>query len=174
MTRLIMQWMGSTLGKVGMRTVIAAATLGAAPTAALAAHHDAGLRIGIDIHAGPVIERLPAPPVAYEERRVQVWVEPAYRTVSDRVWTPPVYRTVSERVLVAERCEYRDVVRRERGSRRIYRERVVVEPAHYQDVQRQELVCDGHWETTTRQELVAPGHYETRIERVPVTPVPCR
>ena len=172
MKALMNQFVASRVGKMGMKAVLAAATLGVMPTAAFAGHHG-GLRIGIDIHAGPTIERVPAPPpppVAYEERAVQVWVEPVYRTVTDRQWVPATYRTVSDRVLVPERCEYRDVVRYERGWRRVYRERVVVQPARYEIVQRQELVCDGHWENVTRQELVAPGHYETRVERVPV---PC-
>ena len=175
MTSLMKNVVGSLIGKAGLRTALAAATLGVMPAAALAGHHDGGLRIGIDIHAGPTIERVrvpapPPPPTVYEDRQVQVWVEPVYRTVTDRQWVPPVYRTVSERVLVPERCEYRDVVCYERGRRQIYRERVVVEPARYQAVQRQELVCDGHWETFTHQELVSPGHYETRVERVAV---PC-
>ena len=178
MKSAIQQLISASVGKMGMRAVVAAATLAVAPTAVFAVHRDSGLRIGIDIHAGPTIERVPVPPpplpaTAYEERQVQVWVEPVYRTVSARQWVPAFYRTVVERVLVPERCEYRDVVRFEHGWRRVHRERVVVQPARYEDVSRQELVCAGHWETTTRQEQVTPGYYETRIERVPVAPVPC-
>ena len=174
MKSLINQRIGLRVGKLGLKAILAAATFGIMPTAAFAGHHG-GLRIGIDIHADRTIERVPAPPpppVAYEERQVQVWIEPVYRTVTDRQWVPAVYRTVTERVLVPERCEYREVVRYEHGWRRVYREPVVVQPAHYADVQRQQLVCDGHWENVTRQELVTPGHYETRIERVPVVPAP--
>ena len=173
MKRLIKGIVGSGLGNLGLRAALGAATLGVLPSAALARHRDGSLHIGIDIHAGPTIERVPAsPPPVYEERQVQVWVEPVYRTVTDRQWVPPVYRTVTERVWAPERYEYRDIVRYEGGWRRIYRQRVCVEPGHYQDVQRQELVCAGHWDAAERQELVTPGHYETRIERVPVAPCP--
>jgi len=116
------------------------------------------------------------------ERPIQVWVEPVYRTVTDRQWVAPVYRTVidrvwveptcqklTERVWVPDRYEERQVTCRGRVTRQRVlvacahweaRIRDVITPGHYQDFPRQELVCDGHWETVTRQELVTPAHYE--------------
>jgi hypothetical protein len=185
------------LGTIGAG-VLAMATMAAAPVTALAGHrdgggwdrghdHSGGLRIGVDLP--PVVVQPPVDEVYCQPAQTQVWVEPVYRTVSERQWVPATYRTVSDRVwvepvvrndcarvLVADRYEWRDVVHYEYGYRRVIRERVLVEPAHYvdqpqtavvtpghyEDVQRQELVCDGHWETVERQELVYPGHWETR------------
>ena len=33
-----------------------------------------------------------------EERRVKVWVEPVYRTVTEKVWVDPTFRMVTDRV----------------------------------------------------------------------------
>jgi hypothetical protein len=176
----------SIAAPTGVRTVLAAAAIGAIPTAALADRHDydrPAVHVDVDLHR-------PQPRV--EERATRVWVEPVYQTVSDRHWVEPVYRTVTEHVWVApvtqtvndrvwvpERVERRDVVRYEHGRRFVRDERVVtpghyentqrevaVTPGHYEDVQRQECVTEGHWETVTHQECVTPGHWETRLDQV--------
>lgn len=146
-----------------------------------------GTRVDIDIRTGSSWQRVPPPPVCAEER---VWVEPVYRTVCDRVWTPATYRTVvdrvwvppvverrTDRVWVPDRYAWRDVVCYDECGRRISRrERVLVEPGHfehrpcevvvtpghYRECPRQELVCEGRWQTVERQELVSAGHWETR------------
>ena len=137
MISLISKLMGS---KAGLKGLVAAGVLGIAPTAAFAGHRD-------DVHVdfrftphGPTIDIRHDEPV-FENREVRVWVDPVYRTVCDRVWVP-------------DRFEDRDVVHYWHGMRRVSVERVLVEPGHYQDVQ--------------RQEVVTPGHYETHIERVRV------
>src|SRR5205807_4603939 len=89
-------------------------------------HGRGGVRIEVDVRK----DRDRCDPV-YEDRETRIWVEPVYRTVCDRVWVEPVVRSECDRVWVPERCEYREVVRYERGCRRIYRERVVVEPGVY-------------------------------------------
>lgn len=118
-------------------------------------------RIDVDIRIGT---RRPE----YETREVRVWVPPVYRTVVDRRWVEPVYRTEIERVWVPERCEEREVRYRHRGRLCTRVERVVVEPGHYESVERRVCVSEGHWENCERQELVCAGHYETRTERVRV------
>lgn len=147
------------------------------------------------IHVDVDIHRPHRPVQVYEDRVTKVWVEPVYRTVTDRVWREPVYRTVTdrvwvepvvreecERVWVPDRWEVRDVVRYECGVTVVTRQRVLVEPGHFEMrprpvvmapgrwecVERQELVCEGRWEFVERQELVCPGRWEMRTERVPV------
>jgi hypothetical protein len=119
--------------KAGLKGLLAAGVLGVIPTAAMAAPHD-------DVHVdfrfgphGPSIDVRHVEPV-YETREVRVWVDPVYRTVCDHVWVP-------------DRFEDREVVHRWRGRRQVYVERVLVQPGHYEDVQRQECVTPGHWET---------------------------
>jgi hypothetical protein len=136
MFSLFTKLMGS---KAGLKGLVAAGVLGIAPTAAFAGHRD-------DVHVdfrfgphGPSIDFRHVEPERYENREVRVWVEPVYRTVCDRVWVP-------------DRFEDREVVRYWRGRRRVSVERVLCEPGHYQEVQ--------------RQECVTPGHYETHLERV--------
>jgi hypothetical protein len=118
-----------------VKGTIGAAVLGLASTAAVAAPHDNDARVDFRFGwHGPVIDIRRAPEPSYRDREVRVWVEPVYRTVCERVW-------------VADRFESRDVVNYWRGLRRIHTEQVLVEPAHYQDVQHQEVVTPGHWET---------------------------
>ncbi len=119
--------------KAGLKGLLAAGVLGVIPTAAMAAPHD-------DVHVdfrfgphGPSIDVRHVEPV-YETREVRVWVDPVYRTVCDHVWVP-------------DRFEDREVVHHWRGRRQVYVERVLVQPGHYEDVQRQECVTPGHWET---------------------------
>jgi hypothetical protein len=122
--------MKSLLGKLGMKSVLAVASVGALPTAAFA--HD-GDHLRFDVHLSTHgITVAPAP--VFENREVRVWVEPVYRTVCDRVW-------------VADQYEWRDIVHYENHWRRVYHERVLVQGGHYEDVQRQEVVMPGHWET---------------------------
>lgn len=121
--------MKTLLTKIGLKSALAVASLGVLPTAAFAHDHD---RFRFDIHVdnrGIAI----APVPVYENREVRVWVDPVYRTVCDHVWVP-------------DRFEWRDVAYGYHG-RRVYHERVLVEPGHYEDVQRQEIVTPGHWET---------------------------
>jgi len=169
-------------------TVLASATAGAIPTATYAGHR--GMDIDIDIASR---HRHVDPPIC-EDRPVQVWVEPVYRTMTDRhwcepvyrtmterVWCPPVTRTVTERIWVPERHEDRRVTHYGAYGPRVTYERVcvpahyedrthdvVIAPGHYDDVQHRELVSEGRWEIGERQELVCAGHYETRIERVEI------
>ena len=145
--------------------------------------------VRIDVRLGerePIVER----------RETRVWVEPVYRTVADRVWVEPVYRTVHERVWrepeyrdehdrvwVPDRWDVRErTYRDECGRRVIRRERVLVEPAHWEvrrhrvlvcegrweTIERRELVCEGYWKNVHRQECVSPGHWEYRTEHVAV------
>ena len=132
-----------------------------------------------------------------EERRVKVWVEPVYRTVSDQVWVEPVYRSVPQRVWskpvvkidferewIPDRYEVRFITRREHGRTVKIKQRVLLEPGRYErrrkeivvkpgcweTIMRQECVSEGRWDTVTRQELVSAGRWEWRTERVPVGP----
>ena len=163
------------ISMVGVKGILAAAALGITPTAALARHHD-DIHIDFDFRFGhPHISVVDCPPPApvYEQREVRVYVDPVYRTVCDRQWIAPEYRTVCERVWVPDQFGIRDVVRCDAYGRRIvYRERVLLQTAHYQDVQRQEIVCEGHWQNVDRQELVMPGHWETQLQTVAVNSVP--
>jgi hypothetical protein len=139
MKSLISKLMGTSAGLKGM---VLASAIGMAPAAAFAGHHDDvrfDLRFGLRPPIIAVTPLLPAP--VYQDREVRVWVEPVYRTAIDHVW-------------IADQYEFRDVVHFHHGWRHVYQERVLVAPAHYEDVQ--------------RQELVTPGHWETRIERVRV------
>jgi hypothetical protein len=125
-------------------------------------------RLQTDVHLDIHIGRPPYEPVC-EERTTRVWIEPTYRTVCDRVWVEPVYRTECDRVWEPDRFAYRDVVYRDRHGRRVIRqERILVEPGHWRNIERQVLICEGHWESVERQELVTPGHWEYRTERVQV------
>ena len=125
-------------------------------------HDDHGSRIDVDIRIGG------RPRPDYEIRRVRVWVPPVYHTVVERKWVEPVYRTELERVCVPDRCEDREVRYRDRGRWCTRIEHVVVEPGHYETVERRVCVSEGRWETCERQELVCAGHYEWRTERVRV------
>jgi hypothetical protein len=151
----------------GVKGLLAAAVIGISPTAALARHHD--FHVDFDFHGGrPHVEivDVPPPPPAYEQREVRVWIDPVYRTVSDRQWVAPEYRTVVDRVWVPEQYGFRNTMYFDHGRRCISRERVLIQPGYYQDVSRQELVCEGRWQSVERQELVSPGHWETRLETV--------
>jgi hypothetical protein len=118
----------SLIKKFGVvKSLVAATAIGALPTAALA-HHVDFLGIGVDVPYVHIHH-----PV-YEDREVRVWIDPVYRTTYDRVWVP-------------DRYEYRDVVSYHHGWRHFDRERVLVEPGHYEDVAHQEVVAPGHWET---------------------------
>jgi hypothetical protein len=152
---------------------------------------DGGVRVGVDLNLGGG-RREPR----VEERRVKVWVEPVYRTVTERVWVEPTFRMVSERVWqepvvrvqterfsVPDRYEWRSYYRQDRFGRRVHvREKVLVERAHFEERQTRVVVKPGCWETVerrevdregyfnnvTRREVVAPGHFEWRTERVAV------
>ena len=95
-----------------------------------------------DEHGGLRVDfRLGGETPGYEERHVQVWIPPVYRTECDRVWVPDVY-------------EDRQVRFFGRGEWHTRVEHVLVTPGHYED--------------RDRQVLVTPGHYETRVERTRV------
>lgn len=121
--------MKSLLGKFGMKSVLAVASMGLLPTAAFAHDRD-HLRFDVRLSTHGIAV---APAPVYENREVRVWVEPVYQTVVDHVW-------------VVDQYEWRDVVHYDHHARRVYHERVLV-PGHYEDVSRQEVVTPGHWET---------------------------
>jgi hypothetical protein len=151
---------------------------------------DVDVRVDIEFSRDRFPRRDPDDCVTYEKR---VWVEPVYRTVCDRVWVEAVYRDVCDRVWVEpvfeERCErvwvearyeYRDVIRVDfRGAQFRARERVCVEPAHWEDrgvrvcvregywddVRRRECVSEGHWKTIERRECVSEGYWTTKVVR---------
>lgn len=168
MTRL-MQLGQRFCTSAGLKTGLAAAAIGVLPAAAMAREHHYRVGIGpvhIDVNYGDgaVIAPPPAPPRGYRE--VRVWVDPVYRTVTDRQWVAPMYRTVIDHVWVPPHQEVRE---EERWRHRERRERVFV-PGHYEDVPRQELVAEGHYDEIQRQELVTPGHWETRLEPIGYSP----
>ena len=154
-----------------LKGLLVAAALGASPAAVMAHDHD--YRVDLGFRGGhprvEIVDVAPQPTV-YEDRPVQVWVEPTYQTVADRQWVAPEYRTVVDRVWVPARFEDRNVERWAYGHRVVEHRRVLVQDGHFEDVTREELVTEGHWQDVQRQELVTPGHYETRIEHVAVTP----
>jgi len=122
-----------TGSKTALKGLLAAGVMAIVPTAAMATPHD-------DVHVdfrfgshGPSIDVRHEEPV-FETREVRVWVDPVYRTVVDRVWVP-------------DRFEDRDVVHYWHGLRRVRLEHVLIQPGHFEDVQRQECVTPGHWET---------------------------
>ena len=180
--------------KMVLLTATAAGVVSLVPTTAQARDHD---RFGFDIHIGSDRPARRWVPGVCEDRAVQVWVEPVYRTVCDevyerpvfrtvvdRVWHEPVCRTVVEKAWVPDRYEYREITRYDCGRPALFRERVLVCPAHYERIERRVIVADGfyenvehqvpvsegHYRKIERQELVTPGHYETRTERVEVVP----
>jgi hypothetical protein len=160
---------------------VALAAITAAPMPAHAGTHvDVQVRIGTPRPAPVAREWVPA---VYEQRPVQVWVEPTYQTVANRVWVEPVYRTLGERVWrepvvrqeteqvwVPDRWEDRVVVRHVRWWRSEVRERVLVQPAHYELRTRDVEVVPGHWDTIDYQELLTPGHWDTAQTQVLLTP----
>jgi hypothetical protein len=131
-----------------------------------------------------------------EERETRIWVEPEYRTVSEKIWVEPVYETVTDRVWiepeyrtvvekkwVPDRYEYREVSVRKGGVNVRLRKKVLARKGCHETVERHVLVREGRWETTERQvlvtagfwktierhELVREGYWETRTERTRVT-----
>ena len=97
----------------------------------------------------------------------KVWVEPVYKTVRDKIEVPAVTKTISERVLVPDRFEERDVVGIDfRGRRCTIRQRVLVERAHYERVERTIEVVPARTDTVERRVLVSEGHWEVKRERV--------
>ena len=161
----------------------------ASPASADHRDRDGKVRVGVDLNLGG--GRGPR----YEERRVKVWVEPTYRTVSDRVWVDPTFRVVTdrvwrepevrvnvERVWVPDRYEWRTYYVRRGGARVQVREKVLVERGHFEErenrvvvkpgcwetVTRREVDREGYWNNVTRREVATPGHFEWRTERVAV------
>lgn len=172
------------------RLVLSAALAGIGTVSTAQAHHE-DFDLRIDGH-GATIERRHWDAPVYEDRPVQVWVEPVYQTVpGQRVWVEPVYRTVVDHVWREPVVQDQPVqvwveggyFEREcrRGEHHGRRERVwipahyetrvqptIVTPGHYEDVPRKELVTEGHWQCNDQQVLVTPGHYETQVQRVMV------
>ena len=156
-----------------------------------------GVRVDIDLRTGRtrVSERHSHRP-RYEERRVKVWCEPVYRTVTEEVWVEPEFRVVQDRVWhnAVTRTEIQKTWVPDKYGRRWVTEtdatgkkvrkivhvvvkpghhvekpiQVVVKPGHWDIVDRQELVADGYWKTVERQELVRAGYWDWRTERVKV------
>jgi hypothetical protein len=102
-------------------------------------------------------EPIPRPPPS-EYRRV--WVEPVYRIVCKRVWIEPVVRVEYERVWVPPRYEWREIAMWEDGVKVIRREKVCVEPGHYETQRREVVVRPGRWEMVEQRELVSPGYWK--------------
>ena len=149
--------------------VAAASALMLAGTTAAQAHHhdDHHGRLDIDLFAPVLVAPERVEPV-YEDREVQVLVPAVYRTVVDRVWREPVCRTVCERVVVPAVWQCREVRRSDGYRVWSSRDRILIAPAHVEERQRQEIVCQGHFEDVARQELVCEAHYETRVRPVAV------
>ena len=191
MTGIVTKLFGKTIATAAVRTVLAGAAFSAIPTTSAMADPHGGINVDVDIRSS---HRHYDGPTIYEDRPMQVWVEPVYRTVSERqwiapvyrtvvdhVWCPPVTKTVTERIWCPDRYEDRRVTHYGPHGPRVtyehqlipahYEDRsheVVVTPGHYDDVQRQELVSEDHWGIVDRQECVTPGHYETHMERVAI------
>ncbi len=146
---------------LGLAAVLGLTSIAAAPQKA-----QADWRIGIDLRdSGP----------RYETRTTRVWIEPVYRIVCDRQWVEATYQTVCERVWVPDRYEDRQIVRYDGWCRHIECVRVLVQPAHYEEQQRQIVIAPAHTQDVQRQELVSPGHWEYRQERAGVCdPYPSR
>ncbi len=137
---------------------------GMCTAAAPAQAHDRDYRDHDRGHFSVAVEadRRWASPV-YETREERVWVEPTYRTVCDRVWVEDSC-AVPQRVWVADRYEIRT---REVGygrSCRTIEERVLIEPGHW--VLEAAPRPTGHWQNVDRQELVCAGHWETRARQI--------
>jgi hypothetical protein len=103
------------------------------------------------------VQPIPRPPPQMEYRRV--WVEPVYRTICRRVWVEPVTRMEYERVYVPPRYEYREIVMWEDGVKVIRRERVCVEPGHWEMQRREVVVTPGGWRMVETRELVSGGYW---------------
>jgi hypothetical protein len=100
----------------------------------------------------------------------QVWVEPAYQTVSEKVWVEPVVEKRVDRVWMPEQRGLRD---RYVGHGHFVKESVVVVPGHFEDRASDVVMTPGHFEDVNKQVLVAEGHWETRVDQVAVVaPVP--
>src|SRR4051812_4774602 len=185
-----MRLMTRQMVRFGIGALLAAAAVGASPSAALAGRHggydrgdsDRGdVRIGFDLPSVIVLDHrdtIDCDPVA-----TRVSVQPVYRTTCDRQWVPATYRTACERVWVepATRIEcvrvyvpacyeWRDVVRYEYGYRTVCRQRVLVSPAHYEEQRRAVAVTPGHYEEVQRQVLVCEGGWQNVERRELVTP----
>ena len=179
--------------KMALLAATAAGLVSMAPMSAMARDRD---HVSFDIRIGDRPSRHWVPG-ACEDRVVQVWVEPCYRTVCDqvfqapevrtvceRVWREPVVQTTCERVWVPERYEIRERTCSDGYRTIIRRERILVCEGHFDKIERQVVVCEGHFENVEhqevvreggyrrveRQELVTPGHYETRTQRVEIAP----
>jgi hypothetical protein len=91
------------------------------------------------------------------------WVDPAYAKPAiapespviiverpyppiERVWVPAITQTIHERVWVADRYEYR-LVMRCAGDHMVWvRELVLAEPGHFEVRCREIVIVPGHWE----------------------------
>src|SRR5438270_12316650 len=89
--------------RFGIGAMLAAAAVGAAPSAALAGRHGGYDHDGYhDGYRGDVRVGFALPTVIVDHRdtvdcepvATRVWVEPVYRTTCDRQWVPASYRTV--------------------------------------------------------------------------------
>lgn len=150
--------MSTSTGRNGWTLAVAGglglASLAAAPAPVQAGDFSIGFEFGSHERREESVIRV--------ERTARVWVPPVYRTVCEQVWVPPTYRTVCERVWVPDRYEERCETIGHGPFRRTRTVRVLVEPAHYEDVERQIEVAAGYYKTVERQELVCEGHWEDR------------
>jgi hypothetical protein len=99
----------------------------------------------------------------------RVWVEPVYRCETERVWVEPVYKTVYEEVRVPERWEVRETVRYERGRKIVTRERILVEATCVRRVPRRVCVSEGRWDVVEKKVCVSEGHWDVFEKRVCVS-----
>jgi len=151
------------LGQGKLRSMVTAgavlAGLAGVPNAAFARHHGFYLELGVPV---PEVQVVPAAQVQCAPTN-QVWVPAVYQTVTEKVWVPDVTTTQIQRVAVPAQVGCRDVVRTDLfGRSRIYREQVIISPAHIENQVVTVVVTPGHYELQTRQQLVASGHWETQ------------
>jgi hypothetical protein len=156
-----------TMFTTGFSKILAAAAgaavLGLMPALASAHPHHADVRVIVapEVCAPVVVDHVD-----------HIWIEPTYRTVTDRVWIAPVVEDREVHTWVPDRYETQDVEYREGHHHYFRREEVLVEPAHDLVERQQVVVTPGHWEDVQRQELVTPGYYEDQaVEARVVAPV---
>jgi hypothetical protein len=136
-----------TLGLAGLM-------LGTVPMVA-SAHPHFDFDVAVGEPAPPPVVVVAPPPVD------RVWIEPVYRTVTDRVWRDAQTEDRCVRVWVADTVQDQVIVH----GRHEHIEQVFV-PGHFEDRHEAVVVAPGHWEDVQRQELVTPGHWADCDARV--------
>lgn len=137
-------------------TLVAVTGVGLVPMTAQARE-----RFDLSIRFGDPVVRRP-------DCVTQIWVEPVYRTVSERVRVEPVYKTICEDVCVPARHETTERVCFEHGRRVTRLERVLI-PAHTERVERRVCMSEGRYDCVEHRVVVCAGHYETQTLAVEVS-----